>query len=137
MFSKNILWASLTAFGLSVGTASAAIPTASSGETREFQVIADFSRDLENPSPNLSPGRREALSLRREALSFPPSLVGKGVRGLGFALAFSHNVKSQEAIEQPLALKVGVTIGGLGLIGLELWWFLFSKSAAPSNGKQE
>ncbi|MDB9378839.1 hypothetical protein, partial [Nodularia sphaerocarpa] len=31
----------------------------------------DFSRDLENPSPNLSPARREALN-------FPPSLVGKG-----------------------------------------------------------
>jgi hypothetical protein len=48
----------------------------------------DFSRDLENPSPNLSPTRREALT-------FPPSLVGKGVRGLGFTLAFPHNVKSQ------------------------------------------
>ncbi|WP_239730041.1 TonB-dependent receptor [Nodularia sphaerocarpa] len=48
----------------------------------------DFSRDLENPSPNLSPARREALN-------FPPSLVGKGVRGLGFTLAFPHNVKSQ------------------------------------------
>ncbi len=46
------------------------------------------SRNLENPSPNLSPARREALN-------FPPSLLGKGVRGLGFALAFPHNVKSQ------------------------------------------
>ncbi|NJP09866.1 MAG: hypothetical protein HC866_10580 [Leptolyngbyaceae cyanobacterium RU_5_1] len=27
-------------------------------------------------------------------------------------------------IEQPLALKVGVTVGGIALIGLELWWFL-------------
>lgn len=31
-------------------------------------------------------------------------------------------------IEQPLSLKIGVTIGGLALIGLELWWFLFSKT---------
>ncbi|WP_414526545.1 amino acid adenylation domain-containing protein [Nodularia chucula] len=37
---------------------------------------AEFSEDLENPSPNLSPARREALT-------FPPSLVGKVVRGLG------------------------------------------------------
>ena len=37
-----------------------------------------FSRDLENLSPNLSPKRREALI-------FPPSLIGKGVRGLGFS----------------------------------------------------
>ncbi|MBE9201148.1 MULTISPECIES: RluA family pseudouridine synthase [unclassified Nodularia (in: cyanobacteria)] len=50
--------------------------------------LPDFSRDLENPSPNLSPARREALN-------FPPSLPGKGVRGLGFALAFPHNVTSQ------------------------------------------
>ena len=77
MFSKHLLWASLTAFGLSIGTASA-MPTHSSGETSQFK-----------------------------------------------------------AIDQPLALKVGVTIGGLGLIGLELWWFLFSKSAAPTNPKEE
>ena len=31
-------------------------------------------------------------------------------------------------IEQPLALKVGVTLGGVALIGLELWWFLGSKT---------
>ncbi|WP_017303066.1 hypothetical protein [Spirulina subsalsa] len=29
-----------------------------------------------------------------------------------------------EQIEQPLVLKLAVTAGGLGLIGLELWWFL-------------
>jgi hypothetical protein len=47
-----------------------------------------FHSYLENPSPNLSPTRREALI-------FPPSLLGKGARGLGFRLAFPHNVKSQ------------------------------------------
>ena len=30
-------------------------------------------------------------------------------------------------IEQPLALKVGVVLGGLTLIGAELWWFLGRK----------
>lgn len=30
-------------------------------------------------------------------------------------------------IEQPLSNKVAVTLGGLGLVGLELWWFLLSK----------
>ncbi|HYW18079.1 MAG TPA: hypothetical protein VE956_01990 [Nodularia sp. (in: cyanobacteria)] len=78
MFSKHLLWASLTALGLSVGTASAAIPTHSSGKTSQFQ-----------------------------------------------------------AIEQPLGLKVGVTMGGLGLIGLELWWFLFSKTPAQTNRKSD
>jgi plastocyanin domain-containing protein len=32
-----------------------------------------------------------------------------------------------QRIEQPLVNKIAVTLGGLGLIGLELWWFLGSK----------
>ena len=35
-----------------------------------------------------------------------------------------------QQIEQPLWLKALVTGGGLGLIGLELWWFVFSQSRA-------
>ncbi|MBH8563249.1 PD40 domain-containing protein [Nostoc sp. CENA67] len=49
---------------------------------------ADFSQGLENPSPNLSPTRREALIA-------PPSLEGKGAGGLGLALTFPHDAKSQ------------------------------------------
>lgn len=30
-------------------------------------------------------------------------------------------------IEQPLSLKLTVALGGLGLIGAELWWFVFGK----------
>ena len=37
-------------------------------------------------------------------------------------------------IEQPLENKIGVTLGGVGLIGLELWWFLLSK---PKSQKAE
>jgi len=33
-------------------------------------------------------------------------------------------------IEQPLGIKVGVTAAGVALIGLELWWFLLSKTQA-------
>ncbi|MDF0551994.1 hypothetical protein [Kamptonema sp. UHCC 0994] len=40
----------------------------------------------------------------------------------------AHKNAQFESIEQPLVNKVAVTLGGLGLIGLELWWFLFSKS---------
>jgi plastocyanin domain-containing protein len=40
-----------------------------------------------------------------------------------------------------LGLEVGVTVGGIALIGLELWWFLFSKTqsqqAKASEGIQE
>ncbi|MCC5668810.1 TonB-dependent receptor [Nostoc sp. CHAB 5784] len=49
----------------------------------------DFSPDLENSLPFLSPTRGEALNS-------PPSLVGKGARGLGSALVFPDNVKSSE-----------------------------------------
>lgn len=44
-------------------------------------------------------------------------------------------------IEQPLSLKVGVTLGGLALIGAELWWFLLKKpksqQAQLKEGVQE
>ena len=66
--------------------------------------------------------------------------------GLGFFLALIPNVAlAQEMevempvsegeqtsqfqkIEQPLSLKLAVAVGGLGLIGAELWWFMFSKT---------
>jgi plastocyanin domain-containing protein len=44
-------------------------------------------------------------------------------------------------IEQPIGNKILVTMGGLGLIGLELWWFLLSKpkprKALTQSGIQE
>ncbi|MDJ0600647.1 MAG: cupredoxin domain-containing protein [Crocosphaera sp.] len=44
-------------------------------------------------------------------------------------------------IEQPLSLKILVTLGGLGLIGAEVWWFLLSqtksKQATTNKGIQE
>ena len=46
-----------------------------------------------------------------------------------------------QKIEQPLALKIGLTAGGLALVSAQLWWFLFSKpksqSAETSDGVQE
>lgn len=36
-----------------------------------------------------------------------------------------------QKIEQPLPIKAGVIVGGISLIGLELWWFLFSKKKTP------
>lgn len=53
----------------------------------------------------------------------------------------SEQTSQFRRIEQPLGLKVGVTLGGLALIGLELWWFLLSKSrtqqAESRHGVQE
>lgn len=41
-----------------------------------------------------------------------------------------------QSIEQPLPLKIGVTLGGIALIGLELWWFLGRKTQARSAKTQ-
>lgn len=49
---------------------------------------SDFSQDVKNLSPNPSPARRGEQYT-------PPSLLGKGVGGLGSKLIFSDNVKSQ------------------------------------------
>ena len=46
-----------------------------------------------------------------------------------------------QKIEQPISLKLAVALGGLGLIGAELWWFMFSKTksqkALVKEGMQE
>jgi plastocyanin domain-containing protein len=49
------------------------------------------------------------------------------------AAAMTHSTTAPPAstlqrIEQPLGVKVGVTLGGLAVMGLELWWFLGSKT---------
>lgn len=57
----------------------------------------------------------------------------------------NHTTKANsgefQRIEQPLGNKIAVTLGGLGLISLELWWFLLSKpksqQAAIAGGIQE
>ena len=62
------------------------------------------------------------------------------ITGLGLFLAITTNpvlakktietklTRQFQKIEQPLALKLMVLTGGLGLISAELWWFLFSKT---------
>lgn len=79
--------------------------------------------------------------------------------GLGFLLALTPDMASAQKmevempvsereqtsqfqkIEQPLSLKLAVAVGGLGLIGAELWWFMFSKTksqkALVKQGIQE
>ncbi|WP_319420926.1 cupredoxin domain-containing protein [Pleurocapsa sp. FMAR1] len=84
-------------------------------------------------------------------------IVGS-LAGLGFLLALTPNIvlaqkevkmpasageqTSQfQKIEQPLSLKLAVALGGLGLIGAELWWFMYSKTksqkAKAKQGIQE
>jgi len=42
-----------------------------------------------------------------------------------------------QKIQQPLPVKIGVTAGGIGLIGLELWWFLFSEKTAKKAEEKD
>jgi plastocyanin domain-containing protein len=53
----------------------------------------------------------------------------------------SSTDKSFRQIEQPLPIKIGVVLGGLSLVGAELWWFLGRKQqqqqATQTNGVQE
>lgn len=77
------------------------------------------------------------------------SIVGAFV-SLGFLLSVGSGVATAQMpeqtnrfrrIEQPIGLKAVVTLGGLGLIGAELWWFVFSKTrsqkAEAHQGIQE
>lgn len=51
-------------------------------------------------------------------------LAGGFCLGLILSTATSAQAGDFQAVEQPLALRLGVTALGLGLIVLELWWFL-------------
>jgi plastocyanin domain-containing protein len=66
--------------------------------------------------------------------------------GLGIMLGLASGVRANQIsnhpanstaqfrqIAQPLSLKIGITAGGLSLIGLELWWFLLSKNSAKTQ----
>jgi plastocyanin domain-containing protein len=68
---------------------------------------------------------------------FSRKMMIGSLAGLGFWLSLTAGVAvaqmpdkpSKQAdqfrrIEQPLELRVAVTMGGLALINLELWWFL-------------
>ena len=45
--------------------------------------------------------------------------------------------KSFQRLDQPLVNKIAVTLGGVGLIGLDLWWFLLSKpKSRPAIAEQ-
>lgn len=71
-------------------------------------------------------------------MSFQKSSLLNLVLILGLLLGITQIVYASEKepestsqfrrIEQPLGRKIGVTLGGLALIGAELWWFLGKKA---------
>ncbi|PSO84212.1 MAG: hypothetical protein BRC51_09095 [Cyanobacteria bacterium SW_12_48_29] len=82
---------------------------------------------------------------------FSKKLIWGSLASLGMLFGIAQGVQSAETssgkanqfrqIEQPLAVKIGVTAGGSALIGLELWWFLLSKKISQKvptkQGTQE
>ncbi len=55
-----------------------------------------------------------------------PGAIASEIPGYPIQRA-SETTGQFQRIEQSLGNKVAVTLGGVGLMGLELWWFLFSK----------
>ncbi|MDQ2100323.1 MAG: hypothetical protein QQW96_22070 [Tychonema bourrellyi B0820] len=74
--------------------------------------------------------RQTALSLGSLGIMLG---IASGVRANQISIHPANSTAQFRHIEQPLNLKIGVTAGGLTLIGLELWWFLFSKNKAKSR----
>jgi len=79
---------------------------------------------------------RESCSRRSLDKWIVGSLLGIGML---FGTAQTARAQISEAgsrefrrIEQPIGIKVGVAAAGAGLIGLELWWFLLSKTKAQT-----
>lgn len=58
------------------------------------------------------------------------SFLCLGMNAIAIAETPSSSTREIRKIEQPLPLKLGVTLGGLGLIAAEVWWFLLSKTKA-------
>lgn len=80
---------------------------------------------------------------------FNKNKIVSSLAGLGFILALTINsalaqsnqeiempaspgeqTSQFQKIEQPVGLKIAVALGGLSLIGAELWWFMFSKTTS-------
>ena len=75
-------------------------------------------------------------------------MVWSSFISLGLLLGVASGVKAAEmsaqhlkdrfpSIGQPLSLKVAVTLGGVGLIAAELWWFLLSKNSVQQETKNQ
>ena len=64
-----------------------------------------------------------------------------GIASSMSAQEMKHNSAKFQPIEQPITLRVAIALGGLSLIGEQLWWFLGSKpksqQAEMSEGVQE
>ena len=76
-------------------------------------------------------------------VTFWSALAGFGflLGAISGVLAAEKNMQQTttqfQPIAQPIENKVAVTLGGLGLIGAELWWFLLNKPKSRKASTQE
>jgi plastocyanin domain-containing protein len=74
-------------------------------------------------------------------LALTPDLASAQKMEVEMPVSEGEQTSQFQKIEQPLGLKLAVALGGLGLIGAELWWFMFSKTksqkASVKQGIQE
>ncbi|WP_179228304.1 cupredoxin domain-containing protein [Leptolyngbya ohadii] len=70
------------------------------------------------------------------ALSAMEAGIAAPENGMEMPHGSTSNQEFQK-IDQPLGVKLGVTAAGVGLIGLELWWFLGSKPKARKAQSQK
>jgi plastocyanin domain-containing protein len=74
-----------------------------------------------------------------QKVAFFGTLAGFGflLGAISGAVAAETNAQQRvtqfQPITQPIENKIAVTLGGLGLIGAELWWFVLSKSKPRSD----
>jgi plastocyanin domain-containing protein len=66
----------------------------------------------------------------------PSGAIAKSLREHNQSIP-TIQTKEFQRIEQPLSNKILVTVGGLSLIGLELWWFLLSKPKSLKVANQK
>lgn len=74
---------------------------------------------------------------KRFVQAFAIALLLGGASSVSAAEMPAHKSTQFRRIEQPLPVKAAVTLGGLGLISLELWWFLFSKNKVQKAEKNQ
>jgi|GEM_PF-1681979 plastocyanin domain-containing protein len=68
--------------------------------------------------------RRKGWAIALLLLSVGVGTLGVQVTPLSAHSMPSPSTQSFQKIDQPLPLKATITLVGLGLLGLELWWFL-------------
>jgi plastocyanin domain-containing protein len=71
-----------------------------------------------------TPRSRTAARWGRLLLGAIATLALVGTQAAFAAMGHGESTSSFQTLDQPLSLKIMVTVGGLALIALELWWFL-------------